>query len=174
MKELGKPTKAPRPVAEMPETVNCSLGPDVPYETFKEYYAEVYKQIEDMEHLLMGRINFSGKLGNMDISVRSLKQTERAMIATTIPANSNDTLARDMMNYEVYKVVLSLVSLGSITLRPTPVTSETLLSDWVKANEDTINTVRDFDEILLRHVSNICEDVLQAKQFAFLELLPNP
>lgn len=174
MKELGKPSKSTGPAPDMPETVNCSLGPEVPYETFKEHYADVYKQIEDMEHLLMGRINFSGQVGKMAFSVRSLKQAERAMISTAIPANSNDTLARDMMNYEVYKVVLSLVSLGSVTLRPTPVTSETLLSDWVKANEDTINTVRDFDEILLRHVSNICEDVVQAKQFAFMELLPNP
>lgn len=174
MKELGKPTKSTKPQVEMPETVACALGNEVPYATFKEHYEDVYKQIEDMEHLLMGRVTFSGKVGTMDFSIRTLKQVERSLIAGAIPANSDNTLARDMMNYEVYKVALCLVSLGSISLNPTPVTNETVLEDWVKANQDTINTILDFDEILLRHVSNICEDVIQAKQFAFMELLPNP
>ena len=110
----------------------------------------------------------------MDFSVRTLKQVEAFLDRRAIPPNSDNTLARDMMNYETYKVVLCLVSLGSISLNPTPVTTETVLEDWVKANQDAINTVLDFDEILLRHVSNICEDVIQAKQFAFMELLPNP
>lgn len=174
MKELGTEDTRPQPEINLPEVVACALGDQVQYETFRAHYEDVYKQIEDMEHLLMGRIKFSGNIGPMKFSVRTMKQVERSMIAAAIPPNSKDTLVRDMMNYEVYKVAICLVSLGSVKLNPTPVTADTTLASWVEANQDTINTVRDFDEVLLRHVSNICEDVIQAKQFAFMELLPNP
>lgn len=179
MKELGKDKAATKSEpatengVELPKEVICAFG-EVPYEVFRERYADVYKQIHDMDHLLFGRITYTGKLGPKEFQMRTLKQQERALIASVIPAQNTDTFTRDMMLYEVYKVVLSLKAFGEVKLSPTAISLEEPLSVWVEKNKATIDTVMDFDETLTRHLSNIYEDISQAKQYAFMEILPNP
>lgn len=162
----------PEPV--IPKEVYCVVGKEIPYADFKKMYAQVYEQVSSMSHLLMGRVTFHGELGGMEYDLHTFKASEETLLTQAVPSNMSDTFNRDMAKFNLYKVVMSLVKAGGSGFPSSKVDLETSLEDWVAANKDKIEAITGFDSHLVTYLSNVYEDVVRAKQYAFFELMPNP
>lgn len=162
------------PETLIPETVQAVTG-ELQYEAFKELYKSVYDQVEDMNHLLMGRLKYSATIGKIPFTVRSLKQSESAILSTFFPMNQDDTeTAKKLITFEIYKVALVLQEINGQTLPDPGISLTTTAEEWLKSAEGVIDIVSGYDATILSFISNTYEDMVRAKQFAFIELMPRP
>lgn len=159
-----------------PKTVNCVLGPNTPYATFKQKYADVYKQVADMEQLVIGRITYEDSINGTPFTLQSLKQSEIGLIQMLLPvaATTTVTYARDVSRYMLARLSIALTMFKNKPLPSVPVSFSTELQKWLDSSAAKIDMLADFDETLVAYLSNVYDDLVLAKRLAFAELAENP
>lgn len=173
----GAPSTEESSGIKLPEEVDCVLGKRTPYATFKEHYKSVYDQVVQMEHLLLGRIAYSGTmLRQLPFTVHTLKQAELGLLNSFFPMNSSTSeyLPRDMYMYELYKAIMCTESIKGTKIPASGVTFTTTKEEWKLRMRDVIAMFEFYDPTIITYLTNTYEDVNAAKQYAFMELLPNP
>jgi len=161
----------------IPKELPSALGDKTPYADFKTTYQSVYDQVRDMDHLLLGRITYSGKIaGKVPFTLQTLKQSELALVHSFAPMTTVDNLyyTRDMAKFVLYKVTMALSAIKDRELPTFQVTFETTQAEWEEKAKGKISMLADYDESVIALLSNIYDDMTTAKQLAFIELMPRP
>ena len=162
------------PKRNIPETVSCLLGADTPYDVFAEHYSQVYQQVRDMDHLLVGRVTYSGKIGfKISSTIQTHKQAEMALLSETMPS-AGDIKMSEVMLFEILKLAMSLSSFNGVSFNTVKVSRKTELSEWEKKSSDKIGLIEEFDQVVINHLLTVIDDVSNAKRFAFMEVAENP
>jgi len=168
-KEVSVPTFPPK-------TVACVLGPETRYDVFRAKYVDIFKQVADMEQLVLGRISYTGTLNGLSFTLQSLKQSETALTQQLLPAavGNTPTYSRDISQYVLARLALALTMFNNKPLPCVPVTFSTELPKWLETSKAKLDMLADFDEMLIAYLSNVYDDIILAKRLAFAELVENP
>ena len=168
MTETSKEENTPR----LPETVSCVLGTKVSYDKFKEHYQQVYDQILAMDHLLLGRVVYDGKVGRLEYQIGSLRLVETNLLRSIFSADTNFAVANG--DYDLCRLTMALQMVSGSPLGTVSPTSDMTLAQWKDRAAVQLGVINQYDEQLVTYLLAVLTDVEQAKQFAFAELLPDP
>jgi len=161
--------------SQIPKEVQTSRGMR-PYAQFKKEFDEVYEQVRDKDHLLSGRVTYSTELAGLPITIQSLRQRDRRLLAAWAPDARDEHRAfmDGEFQYRSRLMVLSLVRVGDVEFPSLPIKTDP--ESWEKQDpiQQALSYVEDWDETLFNVIFGLLSDLETAKHFALLENLGNP
>jgi hypothetical protein len=160
--------------SQLPEEVLTAAGP-LSYNAFKARFEDVYAQVSDKSHLMTGRVTHTYTLSGMSITMRSLRNRERAALLPLLNPGSNDAeTAKNDVKYRTYLLTLAVARIGDVNfpdLKLTPDTLEAWLSnEKIKQAEEFLS---DMDESFFTVLFALFMDLNTAKHYALIENLKN-
>jgi hypothetical protein len=174
VEELSEPAKAA--MAALPAEVACLLG-KLPYADFRAAYQAIYKQVQDKEHLIRGKVSWTAHLSDTEVTLQSLKMRERRALIPLAgdPRDENiATYSDNDMDYKLHLLAISLVRLGEASFDLPDVPAGGVL-EWkqLPAVQNSVAYLEDMDESMIDILMQMFTDMTNAKQFALLENLKN-
>jgi len=157
---------------QLPETVPTIYG-ELSYSDFKTRFSKIYDQVQDKTHLLTGKVTCVFSIGNMSVTMRSLKTRERLALAPL--AGSVDGTGAADPRYRTYVLTLAIEKLDTRSFPSVKLTPDTL-STWEQDEQvkAAIDIVENLDESLFLFLFGLFNDLNVAKNLALVENLKNP
>lgn len=160
--------------AQLPEKVPTVSG-SITYEAFKSMFSDVYEQVSDKTHLLSGRVSHTFSISGMQITMRSLKQRERAALIPFLNSGKDEIeTAKDEARYRSCLLAVSCVQIGEVRFPDVKLTPDDL-DNWLKneAVKQALDFLLDMDESFFTLLFSLFVDLNTAKHYALVENLKN-
>lgn len=165
--------KSHRVQSPIKETI---LGANTPFAEFREMYSSVWDQIRSKNYLMFGRVIYTTRLYDIEITLRSLSKKEQLTLSSAHPAHvgpPKDTSAvRSNLEYiEILSLIPRLVKIADITF---PDTNNIMASDWATwvaspSTQQSIEALSQMDPVFIELLWRIVEDVEIARRSALQE-----
>lgn len=173
------------------EVMSHALGQVVSYAEFKRIYAEVWRQIEDKDHLLTSRVVYHGRVGSIPVTIQSLKRREEKALtfyepcpvgymkldqATSTRTEVTPQIRMDQqVEFMTRRMVVQVICLGDATFADVLLTPDTRKEWAADAHvQQSLDYLYDIDTTTFEHLVGLVSDLDQAKYFALVENMKNP
>lgn len=162
----------------LPRRVLSSYG-EISYETFKSFYASIWEQVKEKEHLAIGYCTFVGEaLPGVTVTLRTLRTRENRAILRWMPViepGGNILNQEADAYYRSVRLALALTNFDGNDLPPLPEISPGDPDAWIKQPmvAQKIEWLDKLPEEVVFHLGGVLADVTNAFRLALRENLKN-